>query len=73
MLTLLKGTSKTIVQSNQHLRGATICCQQTFNQVRTAGGEKSFLRGLTFFKLCPVVSNNVQHIFQNLPGWRSLP
>ena len=36
---------------------------QARSQLRTAGGEKSFLRGPKFFKLCPMVLNNVQHIF----------
>ena len=32
-------------------------------QLGTPGGEKSFLRGGQFFKLCPIVPKYVQHIF----------
>jgi len=36
---------------------------QARNQLGTPGGEKSFLRGGQFFKLCPIVSKYVQDIF----------
>jgi len=36
---------------------------QALNQLGTAGGAESFLRGAQFFELCPIVLNNVQHIF----------
>jgi len=36
---------------------------QACNQLGTPGGAKSFLGGAKFFELCPVVLNDVQHIF----------
>jgi len=36
---------------------------QARNQFGTPGGEKSFLRGDSFLKLCPMVSKYVQHNF----------
>jgi len=36
---------------------------QARNQFGTPGGEKSFLRGDSFLKLCPMVSKYVQHKF----------
>ena len=36
---------------------------QARNQFGTPGGEKSFLRGDSFSKLCPMVSKYVQHNF----------
>ena len=36
---------------------------QTRNHLGTAGGAKSFLRGIQVFKLCSAVSNYVQNIF----------
>ena len=41
--------------------------QQPRNQLETPGGAKGFLRGATFFELCPIVSNHVQHIFPGEP------
>ena len=37
---------------------------QARNQLGTPEEAKSFLRGAKFFKLCPIVSNYVRHIFQ---------
>jgi len=37
---------------------------QARNQLGTPGWAKSFLRGAEIFKLCPIISNYVQHIFQ---------
>ena len=39
------------------------------NQFGTPGGEKSFLRGDSFLKLCPMVSKYVQH---NFPVWTKI-
>jgi len=36
---------------------------QARDQFGTPGGEKSFLRGDSFLKLCPMVSKYVQHNF----------
>jgi len=36
---------------------------QARNQLGTPEEAKSFLRGAKFFKLCPIVSNYVRHIF----------
>jgi len=41
-----------------------IAPEQTRNQIGTLGGTKSFLRGAQIFKLCPLVLNYVQRIFQ---------
>jgi len=37
--------------------------KQARNQLGTPGGAKSFLKGAQIFKLCPIVSNYVQHTF----------
>ena len=37
---------------------------QARNQLGTPGWAKRFLRGAQIFKLCPILSNYVQHIFQ---------
>jgi len=37
---------------------------QARNQLGTPGGAKRFQKGAQIFKLCPVVLNYVQHIFQ---------
>jgi len=37
--------------------------RQARHQLGTPGGAKSFLRGAQNLKLCPIVSNYIQHIF----------
>jgi len=43
---------------------------QARNQLGTPGWEKSFLRGVQIFKLCPILSKYVQHIFQGERNFR---
>jgi len=38
--------------------------RQARNQLGIPVGAKSFLRGVQIIKLCPIVSNYLQHIFQ---------
>jgi len=38
-------------------------CHQARNQLRTPGGRRVFWEWPKFFKLCPILSNYVQHIF----------
>jgi len=51
-------------------------CIQARNQLGTPGGAKSFLRGAKCFKLCPIVSNCVEHNFRRggeIFCWRRFP
>ena len=41
-----------------------IAPKQARNQLGTLAGAKSFQREVQIFKLCPIVLNYVQHIFQ---------
>jgi len=43
------------------LKGCTL--HQARNQLGTAWGAKNFWEWPKFFKLCPILLNNVQHIF----------
>jgi len=40
-----------------------VVAMQTRNQLGTPGRPKSFLRVAQIFRLCPILSNNVQHSF----------
>ena len=45
------------------LCGANDTHAQVRNQLGTPGGAKSYMTGSKVFELCPIVLNDVQHIF----------